>query len=240
MHEVDQVVRSFHVNFLFWRRWCHSWKPQPWIQCFDVSYEVLACLAVDVVAGRVSRIELIVLHVKLHCELYFGVWSWLGASLPHVGIGLDARGFLYFEASARRSAHAPPFTIKLLQLALLQSSGCHLIAGRTRKSSQLCFLRSKFYIAKLCCRCFQPWFNLSSFANLMGWGRALNVVLQFKRKTSGVNHGSSSLTGSEIMTFSVIISSAVSASHSRVAVDAAARGRDECKTTTQLDATTQA
>lgn len=63
--------------------------------------------------------------------------------------------------------------------------------------------------------------NLSSVANRMGWGRALNVVLQFKRKTGGVDDGSSSLTGSEkIITLPIIISSAVSASESRVAVDA--------------------
>lgn len=48
-------------------------------------------------------------------------------------------------------------------------------------------------------------------------------------KTSGVDEGSSSLTGSEIMTSPIVISSAVSASHSRVAVDAAARGGDGCE-----------
>lgn len=40
---------------------------------FDVNYEVLACIAVYVVAGRASRIEVMVLHVKHHCESYFGV-----------------------------------------------------------------------------------------------------------------------------------------------------------------------
>lgn len=76
---------------------------------------------------------------KTSVRVIFGVWT----SLPHVEIGLDAWGNLYFEASARRSAHAPPFTIKILQLALLRKSGCRLMAGQTSKSSQLCFLRSK-------------------------------------------------------------------------------------------------
>lgn len=45
----------------------------------------------------------------------------------------------------------------------------------------------------------------------------------------GVYDGSSSLTDSVIMTFPSIISSAVSASHSRTAVGAAARGGGDCK-----------
>lgn len=165
-------------------------------RCFDASYEVPIYLAVDVVEGWVSPIEVMVLHVKPHCKLYFGVWSRLGTSLPHVEIGLDAREFLYIEATARRSAHAPPFTIKPLQLALLRKSCCRLTAGQTSRSFHLCFLGSKFlYRGSLCCSCFQPRFNLSSFANRMGWGRALNAVLQFKRKTSGVEDGSPSLLG---------------------------------------------
>lgn len=79
---------------------------------------------------------------KTHCKLYFGVWSWLESSLPHVEIGLDARGFLYFEASARRSAHALSFTIKLFQLALLRKCGYLLLAGQTSMSCHLSLMLS--------------------------------------------------------------------------------------------------
>lgn len=131
-------------------------------------FQIFWTIAVDVAEGWVLPLKLMVSHIKFHCKLYFGVSSWLGTSLLHVEIGLDARGFLYFEASARSSAHALPFAMKLLPIALLQKSGCLWLAGQISRSSHLCFLGSKFLYRES--RCFQLPFQLELYCQSDGTG----------------------------------------------------------------------